>query len=131
MNFKKQQKFIRFKNIPPNERSGIYDGDLGKIREEIGVSCYDFIEIDGNYKIIIPSISSGVFFDLSSFINDFKNNKIPAFIIEADQIGIGNYGEPLVKNVKIICNLKRVELAEEKPKFKMDRTNPQIRIKKV
>ena len=35
-----RQFFIRFKNIPENEISGVYDGDCGKIRDELGVSCY-------------------------------------------------------------------------------------------
>ena len=37
---KLNKMYIRFKNIPDNEISGVYDGDLGKIRNELGVCCY-------------------------------------------------------------------------------------------
>lgn len=119
--------FIRFKNIPKNELSGVYDGDCGKIRDEIGVSCYQFIKNGENYNIILSSISVGFLSDLMYFLEEFKDNQITAFLIEGDKVGIGTYGEPLVQNIKIIKELHYIELAEPKPKYKMDLTNPQLR----
>jgi len=123
-----RDQFIRFKDIPENEISGIYDGDLGKIKDEVGVSCYKFIKDGDNYNIILPSIDLGVVNDLQLFLDEFKYNKISCYLIEAEQVDLGNYGEPVVKNIKIISKLKRVELYPIKPKFKMDRTNPQLQI---
>jgi len=90
-----RQFFIRFKNIPENEISGVYDGDCGKIRDE-------------NYNIILSSISTGFLHDLCWFLNDFKDGKIPAYLIEAEQIGIGSYGEPVFD---ILSRLERLEKA--------------------
>ena len=122
-----RQFFIRFKNIPENEISGVYDGDCGKIREELGVSCYQFIQQGENYNIVLSSISTGFLHDLCWFLDDFQDGKIPAYLIEAEQVGIGSYGEPVVKNIKIIKQLEYVQLTEPKPKYKMDITNPQLR----
>lgn len=57
---------------------------------------------------------------------DFNDNKIPAYLIEADQVGIGTYGEPVGKNIKIIRELKYIELVQPKPEFKMDMRIPQL-----
>lgn len=124
----KRQLFIRFKDIPENEISGVYDGDLGKIREEIGVSCYHFIKNGENYNIILSSVSSGFLNDLTLFL--YFDNNLPIYLIEAEQVGIGSYGEPVVKNIEILGRLEVVELADPKPKFKMDITNPQLRMVK-
>lgn len=118
--------FIRFKNIPVNEISFIYDGDWGKIGEEIGVSCYEFIKQNKNYKIILSSISTGFLYDLIRFLNDVETEQIPVYLIEAEQVGLGNYGEPVVKNIEIVRQLNYIELANPLPKYKMDKTNPQL-----
>lgn len=123
---KKRQFFIRFKDIPENEVSGIYDGDCGKIGDELGVSCYQFIQQGNYYNIVLSSIYDGFLHDLIWFLNDFKVGNIPAFLIEAEQVGVGNYGEPVVKNIKIIKQLSWVDLVDKKPKYKMDKTNPQL-----
>lgn len=119
-------KFIRFKDIPLNEKSGVYDGDLGKIREEEGVSCFDCIKINNIYKIIIPSLDTGPLFDLIIFIENYIDGKIPAYLIEAIKVGLGTYGEPVVKNIKIIKKLNFNELQIPEPKFKLDKTNKQF-----
>lgn len=118
--------FIRFKDIPPNEISGVYDGDCGKIRDEIGTSCYRCIKHGQNYNIVLSSISNGMIRDLWNFVDSFEDGKIPAYLIKANQVGIGSYGEPVVKNIKIIKKLVRVELSNTIPRFKMDITNPQL-----
>jgi len=104
-----RQFFIRFKNIPKNEISGVYDGDCGKIRDELGTSCYQFIKNGKNYNIILSSISIGFLYDLCYFLNQFEDGKIPAYLIEAEQVGLGSYGEPVVKNINIIKKIKRIE----------------------
>jgi hypothetical protein len=118
--------FIRFKDIPPNEISGVYDGDCGKIRDEIGTSCYQFIRDGENFKIVLSSLDLGFLYDLIGFIEDFRNGNIPAYLIAADQVGLGSYGEPVVKNIKILKELTCVELEVPAPKIKTDITNTQI-----
>lgn len=124
---KDRRLFVRFKDIPAGEVSGVYDGDCGRIRDELGVSCYDFVRRGNNYNIILSSISEGFLYDLCHFVRLFNDGKIPGYLIEAEQVGNGTYGEPVVKNVRIMCQLKTVELAYPKPTYKMDMTNPQLR----
>lgn len=127
MVYKNRELFIRFKNIPDDEISGVYDGDCGKIRDEVGVSCYEFINQDDSYKIILSSLSSGFLRDLCFFMEELECNNIPVYLIEAERVGIGSYGEPVVKNIKIIKQLTRLELVEPKPSYKMDITNAQFK----
>ena len=120
-------KYIRFKDIPDNEISNIYDGDLGVVGHEKGVSCYEFIKTKAGYfKIILPSISSGPLHDLLYFIDQLERKEIPAYVIEATEVGVGTYGEPVVKDVTIIREIQLIEFTQTKPKFKLDRTNPQL-----
>lgn len=118
--------YIRFKNIPPNEISGVYDGDLGKIRNELGVSCYECYKIDNVYKIILPSLDLGCLYDLINFIESHVDNEIPVYLIDGDKVGLGTYGEPVIKNITILCELKVSQLQIPKPIYKMDKTNPQL-----
>jgi hypothetical protein len=122
----KRQQFIRFKDIPENEISGVYDGDCGRIRDELGTSCYEFIKRGKNYNIILSSINTGFLNDLIGFLY-YEDINIPIYLIEAKQVGIGTYGEPVVKDIVIIKQLERIELANPKPKYKMDMTNLQLR----
>jgi len=120
--------YIRFKDIPNNELSGVYDGDLGKIREEIGVSCYKAIKFNNTYKIILPSLTEGCLYDLLGFIRDCRNDEIPVYLIDGQQVGDGSYGEPLLKHIRVLKKLKIIELAEPKPEYKMDKTNCQFQV---
>jgi len=118
--------YIRFKNIPEDEISNIRDGDLGVVAKELGVSCYHAVEDNGTYKIVVPSLCLGSLYDLIGFISDAQDNDVPIYLIEGNEVGVGNYGEPVVKDVLLVSQLKIMELADPKPKFKMDRTNPQF-----
>jgi len=119
-------KYIRFKDIPPNERSSVHDGDLGVVAREEGVSCYECIEHEGVFKIVVPSLCNGVLFDLSGFLYRLEKGETPCYLVEGRQVGVGNYGEPVIRNVKIIHKLKLVELAKPAPVVKMDPTNVQL-----
>jgi len=120
MQLKNKQLFIRFKNIPENEISGVYDGDCCKIQDEFGVSCYQFIKQNENYNIILSSLETGFLNDLIRFIERFEKKEIPAYLIEAEQVEIGNYSDPVVKNIKIIKEIEITQLAKPKPKYKLE-----------
>ena len=91
--------YLRFGQIPENEHSGIYKGDQGKIGEEIGVSCYRGIVIDNKVYIIMPHVASTTYYWL---IDEYNRGKIPLYIIEGEEVGIGSDDEPLLRNVKIV-----------------------------
>ena len=91
--------YLRFGQIPQNERSGIYKGDQGKIGEEQGVSCYRGVVIDDKVYIIMPHIASSTYYWL---IDEYNRGKTPLYIIDGDEVGLGSDDEPVLRNVKII-----------------------------
>lgn len=97
------KKYIRFGEIPKNERSGIYAGDAGKIGEEIGVSCYECIFLDGKYRILLP-LNSNIHScaTLGYLINEYLGGDRKVFLITGIETGKGKDNEPLLKNVKIL-----------------------------
>lgn len=102
------KKYIRFGEIPKNEKSNIYRDDQGKIGEEIGVSCFECIQdSDGYYHVIMPAnIEAGSANDLSNFVFDWiVRGNCNCYIITGDKVDIGSDKEPLLKNVKILEKL--------------------------
>lgn len=97
------KKYIRFGEIPKNERSGIYAGDAGKIGEEIGVSCYDCVCEDGKYRILLP-LNSNMHncATLGYLLNEYLGGERKAFLITGLEIGKGKDNEPLLKNINIL-----------------------------
>lgn len=91
--------YLRFGKIPENERSNIYKGDLGKVGEELGVSCYRGVVIDDEVYIIMPHMASTTYYWL---IDSYNRGKIPLYIIQGEEVGLGSDMEPLLKNVSII-----------------------------
>lgn len=108
-----EKKYLRFKDIPDNEISNIYCGDSGKIGEEIGVSCFELTE-DSFIKIPISIVENelvtnnkieALLNDLSWMMGDFLSDRITAYVITGNEIGIGSDGEPLLKNIKEVSKL--------------------------
>ena len=91
--------YLRFGKIPENGRSGIYNGDEGKVGEENGVSCYRGIIIDDEVFVIIPHKQSTTYYWL---IDQYNNNEIPLYVVSGVENGIGSDNEPLLTDVLII-----------------------------
>lgn len=91
--------YLRFGKIPENERSGIYKGDLGKVGEEQGVSCYRGVIIGDKVYIIMPHVASTTYYWL---VDGYNRGEIPLYIIEGEEVGEGSDLEPLLRNVKIV-----------------------------
>lgn len=99
------KKYIRFSDIPENGVSGIWHDDA-KVSEEKGVSVYDAIMIDGQWRIVLPfPLKKEVGFDLYNFIARMKTENIPMYLVQGDEVGKGLTNEPLLKNIKIIKKL--------------------------
>lgn len=101
--------YIRFGEIPENEVSGIYC-DEEKVGEEKGVSVYDAIEIDGEWRVILPyPLLKEVGFDLYNFISNINHlvetERRTMYLVQGDEVGKGSTNEPLLRNVKIIKEL--------------------------
>lgn len=95
--------YIRFGEIPKDERSSIYYRGMYCGKEE-GVSVYDCAFIRGGYHIIVPCpITMGGLDTLTGFL--FYNKDKPVYFVEGEQVGTGHDGEPLIHNIKIITDI--------------------------
>ncbi len=92
--------FIRFGGIPEDERSGIFDGDRGKVGQEVGVSVYEAIESERGIQILMPQQNLGACATLCGCID-----RMPVLEVIGDLVGYGSDGEPLLRNIKIIRQL--------------------------
>lgn len=102
--------FIRFGEIPENERSGIYHISE-KIGEEIGVSVFDATCIDDEWRIVLPlNITEPLIIDLQNFGIYSRPIK---YLVTGDVVGKGTIGEPLIRNVKVIKNLGKNDYKEK------------------
>lgn len=104
-----KKHYIRFGAIPENEVSGIYRGEV-KEGEEKGVSVYDAVEIDGEWRVVLPNpLLKEVGFDLYNFISNTKHlvetERRPMYLVQGDEVGKGATNEPLLKNITIIRTL--------------------------
>lgn len=105
-----KKHYIRFGEIPENEVSGIYRGEV-KVGEEKGVSVYDAVEIGGEYRVVLPHpLLKEVGFDLYNFISNTKcmveTERRPMYLVQGDEVGKGATNEPLLKNITIIRTLQ-------------------------
>ena len=100
-----RKRYIRFGDIPKNEVSGVWC-DTIKVREEKGVSVYDAVIIDGQWRVVLPhQLKKEVGFDLYNFIGGTENGNLPMYLVEGDEVDKGTTNEPLLKNVRIIQKL--------------------------
>lgn len=109
MHQKMDKHYIRFGKIPENEVSAIYCGEE-KVGEEKGVSVYDAIEIDGEWRVVLPHpLLKEVGFDLYNFISNtnhlIETERRTMYLVQGDEVGKGSTNEPLLRNVKIIKEL--------------------------
>lgn len=117
------KRYIRFGDVPDSEASGVFNSDNGIVRNEDGVSVFES-EIEGNiHKIVLPSFSTGPLHDIGNFMSD---NKGKIYLVFGNKVGTGIYGEPLLKDLKIINELFPLELADKNSKDKLCRTNIQL-----
>ena len=99
------KQYIRLGDIPENEVSGIWC-DTIKVGEEKGVSVYDAVMIEGQWRVVLPfPIKKEVGFDLYNFIGGTENGNLPMYLVEGDYVGKGTTNEPLLKNIRVIQKL--------------------------
>jgi len=106
--------FVMFGDVPENEISTFYDSDIGGVAEEHGVSCYDFVKVGLYYHLLLPSLNPNFALKLHRIFDLLEFDEITAYLIEATQVGTGSFGEPVVKNVKMIRELQIVVSLNDK-----------------
>ena len=90
--------YIRFGNLPPHEKSGIWKADQ-LIGCEDGVSVYDCCIEDGKCKLVIPTpLSVSSLYTIQGFI---LYDKRRVYLVSGINVGTGTDNEPVIKNVKI------------------------------
>jgi len=95
-----EKTYIRIKDIPPNELSKNWD--TGVFEE--GTSVWPGIKNeDGTIQILLPRCQQTAAYTLYSCL---CGNKYPIYEVEGEEVGIGGTGEPLLKNIVIIKELK-------------------------
>lgn len=96
--------YIRFGNIPEGEKSKIWHIDEC-VGELSGVSVYDaVIGNDGKVSVGFPLPATAS--TLDTFISFLKYQSRPIFLVEGDFVGRGSDGEPLIRNVRIMQEIK-------------------------
>ena len=97
--FNKQKYYIRFGDLPPHERSGIWKSDE-LIGYEDGVSVYNCCVENNIHKLILPTpLSSSSLFTIQGFI---LSDKRKVYLLTGTEVGKGTDGEPIIRNIRII-----------------------------
>ena len=101
----KKRLYLRFGNIPEDEISRIYWNGEEEIGQEVGVSVYDAIEsADGTYSIGLPLPVTRTSLHTQQHLIEYDNR--PLYLVTGDFVGRGRDNEPLIRNVRIIKELK-------------------------
>lgn len=97
--------YYRFGEIPFNERSSIWRSGEEKIGEEKGVSVYEAHKnLNGSYSPVLPMPTNANAFDTFIYLVKYYSGK--KYIVTGDLLPtVGNDGEPLITNVKIVKEL--------------------------
>lgn len=108
---KKDKYYIRIGEIPYDEKSRIYRGDV-IIGEEIGVSVYNCVEINGKYNIIMPlKMKEGQGITYEGLIQEVTQCRYKieeprkVYLVTGEEVGKGADTEPLLKNIVIIDDI--------------------------
>lgn len=107
--------YIRFGDIPKNEKSKVYNGEI-EIGTEKGVSVYPaFEDSEGNIVLglSLPITKTSLY--TQQHLLEYDNRA--CYLVSGDYVGKGTDGEPLLRNIKIIREIKdfRVNQSEQKP----------------
>ena len=104
--------YIRFGDIPVDGKSKVYNGEI-EIGTEEGISVYPaFEDKEGNIILGLTLPITRTTLYTQQHLLEYDNR--PCYLVSGDYIGKGTDGEPLIKNVKIIKEIKGYRAAEKK-----------------
>lgn len=109
MNISKVKRlYIRFGDVPTNERSKIYRGEE-EIGIENGVSVYPaYYDANGNITLGLSLPITPTSLHTQQHLLEYDDR--PCYLVTGDYIGKGTDGEPLIRNIEILKEIKRKEL---------------------
>lgn len=96
-------QYIRFGDIPENERSKVWNDDeiIGELE---GVSVYPaIIDGEGNISIGLTLPVTRTTLDTLNVLLAYDNRK--CYLVDGDYVGRGTDNEPLIKNIHIVGTL--------------------------
>ena len=97
---KQEQLYIRFGEIPIDEKSKIYRGEI-EVGIEDGVSVYPaFKTNEGNIVLGLNLPITKTTLYTQQHLIEYDNR--PCYLVNGDYIGKDTDGQPLIKNVSII-----------------------------
>ena len=104
--------YIRFGDIPTNGKSKVYNGEI-EIGIEEGISVYPaFEDKEGNIILGLNLPITKTSLHTQQHLLEYDNR--PCYIVTGDYVGKGTDGEPLIKNVRIIKEIKPYRVKEDK-----------------
>lgn len=114
-----QPLYIRFGEIPDNEKSKIYRGEE-EIGEEDGVSVYPAFEVNGDIVLGLTLPITRTTLYTQQHLLEYENR--PCYLVKGDYVGKDADGQPLICNAQIIKKIDNYRIKEEKadkiePKF--------------
>jgi hypothetical protein len=116
-----QTLYIRFGEIPDNEKSKIYCGEE-EIGEEDGVSVYPAFEVNGNIVLGLTLPITKTTLYTQQHLLEYENR--PCYLVKGDYIGKDADGQPLIHNVQIIKKIDNYRVKEEKVDNAEPKTEP-------
>lgn len=104
--------YIRFGDIPINGKSKIYNGEI-EIDTEEGVSVYPaFEDKEGNIILGLNLPITKTSLHTQQYLLEYDSR--PCYLVTGDYVGKGTDGEPLLKNVRIIKEIKSYRIKQDK-----------------
>ena len=103
--------YIRFGDIPTNGKSKVYNGEI-EIGIEEGISVYPAFESNGYIAVGLSLPITQTTLHTQQHLLEYESR--PCYLVTGDYVGKGTDGEPLIKNVRIIKEIKPYRVKEDK-----------------
>lgn len=108
----KEQLYIRFGEIPTDEKSKIYQGEK-EVGIENGVSVYPaFKTNEGNIVLGLNLPVTKTTLYTQQHLIEYDNR--PCYLVKGDYVGKDTDGQPLITNVSIIEKIDNYRVKEKK-----------------
>ena len=109
---KQEQLYIRFGEVPTDEKSKIYQGEI-KVGTENGVSVYPAFKTDeGNIVLGLTLPITKTTLYTQQHLIEYDDR--PCYLVKGDYVGKDTDGQPLINNVSIIEKIDNYRVKEEK-----------------
>lgn len=125
---KQEQLYIRFGEIPSNEKSKIYQGEI-EVGTENGVSVYPAFKTDEGDIILglnLPITKTTLY--TQQHLLEYDNRS--CYLVKGDYVGKDTDGQPLINNISIVekINDYRVKEEQQNKQKPTDKVEPKFKV---